>query len=672
MKKHLDRIYKKTKSSKKQIIKYLSTNRIFITFVFLTVIEGILVRYYTVGSTFNIKPLIADCAMALLIGSLGYLIRVKRQFVYFFTWNIIISLICLINTIYYVFYLSFASFGMISSLFQVGEVGESVLEKLSLYQFIYLLAPVVFFILHRKLVRKDYYNYISSIEKGKKMFMGTILAAVIFVCFTISTMESTDYSRITKQWNREYLVERFGIVFYQTNDFFQSLTPKINSLFGYDEAAKKFREFYSVKKEIQTNKYTNKYKGKNLVFVHMESIQSFLVDLKVNGKEITPNINKLSKEGMYFSKFYPQISVGTSSDTEFTLTTSLMPALSGTVFVSYTNREYITIPKLMKDMGYYTFSMHGNSATMWNRNTMYKSIGYDRFYSKSDFKIDETVGLGLSDKSFFKQAIPKLEEIEKTHQNYMGTVISLSNHSPFEDLESYGDFDLSYITERINIQTNKKEEVTDTYLNDSKMGNYLKSSHYADIALGEFINYIENSDYFDNTIFVFYGDHEARLNKTAFNILYNYDSKTGVFLELGDEGYIDYDYYKQQLNKNTPLIIWSKNDKTHKQIDYFMGMYDIEPTLGNMYGFNSEYALGNDIFNIKDNNVVIFPNGNFLTNKVYYNNAEDEYIVFSGEPINSDYIQYYKEYTEARLEISNDIIVYDLIKSEKKYLNPVS
>ena len=67
----------------------------------------------------------------------------------------------------------------------------------------------------------------------------------------------------------------------------------------------------------------------------MESIQSFLMDLNFNGTEVTPTINKLAKEGIYFSKFYPQISVGTSSDTEFTLLTGLMPSSSGTVFVNY-------------------------------------------------------------------------------------------------------------------------------------------------------------------------------------------------------------------------------------------------------------------------------------------------------------------------------------------------
>lgn len=656
------------KNLKKTIIKYCSTNRLFLTFVLFNVIEGILLRYYTVGNAFSFSPLMCDLAMSFVIGAFGYLFKVKRQFLYFLVFKLIITLICIINTVYFVFYLSFASFGMISSLVGIGEVGDSVVEKLQLYQFIYLIFPILFCILHYRLKHKNYYQYVSKIEKGKRMFMGSLMATVVFVCLIANTMSSSDYGTISKQWNREYLVKKFGIIFYQTNDFFQNLSPKISSFFGYDEAARNFREFYETKEVDETNKYTDIFEGKNVIFVHMESIQSFVLDLEINGNEVSPNINQLADEGLYFNNFYPQISVGTSSDTEFTILTGLMPALSGTVFNSYCDSLYISTASILKDMGYYTFSMHGNNASMWNRKIMHEKLGYSRFYSQEDFIIDETVGLGLSDKSFFNQIKSILEEIEDNNKNYMGTIITLSNHSPFSDLTKYGEFDLTYTYKQLNEETNKKDEVTVDYLEGTKMGNYLKSVHYADEALGEFIEYVENSSYFDDTIFVFYGDHEAKLNKSQFNYLYNYQPETDTYLTEDDEGYVDYDYYAQELNKNTPLIIWGKNNKLNQIISYPMGMYDVMPTIGNMFGFETEYALGHDIFSIRNNNIVIFPNGNFLTSKVYYNNSKDEYLVFDGQVLDSEYITTYKEYTEERLSLSNDIIVYDLIRNEQTSL----
>ena len=58
--------------------------------------------------------------------------------------------------------------------------------------------------------------------------------------------------------------------------------------------------------------------------------------------------------------------------------------------------------------------MHANTGDFWNRNNMYKALGYDDFYSKESYVIDETIGLGLSDKSFFRQSVEKIEKIKET------------------------------------------------------------------------------------------------------------------------------------------------------------------------------------------------------------------------------------------------------------------
>ena len=98
-----------------------------------------------------------------------------------------------------------------------------------------------------------------------------------------------------------------------------------------------------------------------------------------------------------------------------------------------------------------------------------------------------------------------------------------------------------------------------------------------------------------------------------------------------------------------------------------MGMYDAMPTLGNMFGFSNKYALGHDIFNIKDKNIVIFPYGDWVTNDMYYNSQKDEsYILNNSVVIGSEYITERVEYADKLLEVSNDILVYDLIRNSKK------
>lgn len=687
MKRKIINFFRKTR---KKISKYLSTNRLFLTFVLFSLIETIIIRNYTIRNVFDYKPLICDFALLIIIGAFGYFIKPKKQFNYYFIWLLIITLMCIINSVYYVFYTSFASFSLIAELGLVGEVGDSVVEKFRVIDFIYIIFPVLFYLVHTKLKRGSYYHFVTKIEKSKKMFVSTILAGIIILAFTLVNITGTDASRLVKQWNREYIVQRFGIILYQGNDLIQSLTPKINSLFGYDEAAKEFKDFYSKKfseEQHKDNKYTGVLEGMNIVFIHMESIQNFLVNMQVNGVEVTPTINKLSKEGMYFSNFFPQISIGTSSDTEFTLNTSLMPASSGTVFVQYYDRDYVSIPKLLKEKGYYTFSAHANGSSMWNRNNMHPSLGYEDMYFQDFFVYDEKtdrLGLGMKDTMFFEQMQPVLEELEKNNTSYMGTLIQLSNHSPFSATDwnpqlydELGSLDLTNTYTTIDEETGEEVQITDDYLKGTKLGNYLISAHYADLALGTFIDYVNNSEYYDNTVFVLYGDHDAKLDKAEYQYYFNYNIETGELYEEGDPEYVNYDNFANEINRKTPLIIWTKNKNVAKKIkrvnDNVMGMYDVMPTLGNMMDFDYKYALGHDIYDIGENNVVIFPNGNFVTNKVYYNNSSGNYMIIGNDSgdvstnsvvIEEDYITNLKNYAEERLIVSNDIIIHDLIAKE--------
>ena len=407
-------------------------------------------------------------------------------------------------------------------------------------------------------------------------------------------------------------------------------------------------------------------------------MQTFLLNTSFNGEDVTPTLKKLASEGLYFSNFYAQDSVGTSSDSEFTFNTSLMPTTSGTVFVNYWDREYITIPKLLKEQGYYTFSMHGNNGSMWNRNAVHPKLGYDYFFNYSkDFEIDEKMGLGLTDKSFFRQAVPKIQKISEENKNFYGVLIMLTNHTPFNDKgKAYSDFEVDYKYEIINEETGEKEIVSVPYMEGTKLGNYFKSAHYADEALNQFIEDMDAAGLLDNTVLVIYGDHDAKLKKSEYDRFYNYDPKTNSLLSSDDPQYKKVDFYQYELNRKVPFIIWTKDHKYTEEVQTVMGMYDVLPTLGNMFGFNSPYALGNDIFSV-DENVVVFPDGNWLTNKMYYNAQKGAWLsLHADEPVSIDYTNYYTKHAEDVISISDSIIIYDLIKKTtesedllKKYNN---
>lgn len=705
---------------RKKTIRYLKNNILFVTYFILMLINATVLRFFTVKNYISIKPMLADIAVIFLIGFFVYFIKPKKRFIYYIIWVSLFSILSMANSIYYTNYKSFISVSLLSTASQLGGVIDAVTENiLEAKDLVFLLSIIIYILVYIYLRRKRIYfeNVEKNCTRPKRTALKTFIVGVVFAGVFSTTLTGTDVSRLGNSWNREYVLSAFGLYTYTFSDFVTSAKAQLNVIFGEQESAEAFHAFYDDKEEADPvsdeNKYTDIFKGKNIITIHAESIQQFALDTKINGEELTPNLNRLAREGIYFSNFYAQESVGTSSDSEFTFSTSLMPASSGTVAINYCDRTYVSIQKLLKEQGYYTFSMHGNNGSYWNRLKLHESLGYDKFYNyTTDYNIDERIGLGLSDKSFFKQSADIINNISKEHDKFYGTMIMLTNHTPFTDIENYSDFEVDFKYQKYNEETGEYEEASAPFLEGTKLGSYFKSVHYADEAIGELIENLDSKGLLDNTVIVLYGDHDAKIKESEYNYYINYDPYTNTVLSDGDEGYIPVDDYCYNVNRRVPFIIWTKNHKGYEpeEITTVAGMYDALPTLGNMFGFNDEYALGHDLFSsyAKDN-IVVFPNANFITNRIYYSNSKQEYFDlekyknviaevpcnqvydysnglpklkdstgflnenrvnyssenlanrYNDEIVDEAYIQERSEYAESRMNISSSIIFHDMV-----------
>lgn len=653
---------KNSKEKIKKLLKIIKKDYPVETFFIISnLINGLIIRIVTVKNGLFISPLFADLGFLILVTLISLTIKKEKRIRYFITLSILFNLVCIVNSIYYHYYSSFASISLVANITFASDVSDAIVENvLKAVDLIYIWQTITLVIIYKKTNKKE---YIKHKENKKKLVKTGLITSLSLFAVAALFMPLNAWSRLYNLWNRESVVMNHGIYVYQLDDFIQSLTPKITSVLGHDKALKKVTDYYKENKYTPSNnEYTNIFKGKNIIVIHAESMQKFAMDLTFNNKEVTPNLNKLANEGIFFSNFYSQVGVGTSSDAEFTFNTSLMPSTKGTVFVNYFDRDYISIPKLLKEQGYYTYSMHANTGEFWNRNTMHKSLGYDKFYNKDSYTIDETIGLGLSDKSFFRQSVDIMKQIkEEENKPFYSLLIMLSNHTPFSDLALMEDYKTT-IDVTIDNQT-----VTRDYLNNTTMGNYLRSVHYADSAIGEFIDNLDKEGLLENTVLVIYGDHDARLDFEDFNLLYNYDPITDTIKTENDEGYIPYTKYNYELDRKVPFIIWTKDQNYNLNVNTPMGMIDVLPTLGNMIGIHSDYQLGKDIMNLKgDDNTVTFIDGSFLTSKVYYNSPKGEIYSINNEPITEEYIKERAKKSSDLIEVSNDIITYDFIKEIKK------
>ena len=588
----------------------LKNNYIIYIFVISSLINSTLLLFTTTGLG-NIRFILSDLVILLLICSFSFL--VKKRNLYFLIFSIILSSICCINSVYYNNYNDFASVYLFETMFQAFKLpSEAVTSVFQVSDFIFIWQILLMIILYR----------MNKYEKNVINFKRSLLVTFSLFVIILLTCSSNDIYRFTHDWNKSYVVRNFGIYSYQVNDIFTVMKKFICPNCGKDEAQVIFDEYFR-NKGTEENEYTNIFKDKNILFIHAESVQQMFLNSEINNQVITPNLNKLASEGLYFSNYYSQESVGTSSDTEFTITNSILPVGTGTVFINYDYNNYQSMIKSFEEIGYYTFSMHGNICEYWNRSQMYQAIGYDRFYCYNDYDLTDQIGIGLSDKSFFSQSADIISDIHNNHDKFYGTLIMLTNHTPF-----YND---------------GKVEFDVGNMEGTKIGNYLKLLHYADEAIGEFITKLDDLGVLEDTVIVIYGDHDAKFT------IKQYEEYLGK----------DIDFYEYEQLTKVPLIIWAKDKQVQGEITKIMGAYDVMPTLANMFDFEYEYALGHDIFSI-DENIVVFPNGNWVTDKVYYNNQLSDYKVYN--EVSEEYLKENEEKAKKVVEISNYLIRYNLFE----------
>ena len=639
----------KNNNKKEKVVKLMNTikkdYRIELFFVIANIINTILLRLFTSGN-FVVRSIFFDLGFLLIIVSLSFLVKKKK--LYFGISSLITVACCVINSIYYNYYNSFVSISLLATSVFVKDVGDAVVDfALRPTDWIYLWEFVGLYLVIKK----------NTFKNIKDNFKKIVLVGIVSLGIGCALPPYYAFSSFIKLWNRVLVADNFGIYIYQVDDLVQSLKPSINNLFGYDKALKETKEYYEENRnKPSVNKYTGIFEGKNVITIHAESLQAFTLGLSFNGEEVTPNLNKLVSEGIYFNNFYAQVGVGTSSDSEFTYATSLLPSNNGTVFVNYYNNHFKTIQNMLKDKGYYVFSMHGNVGDFWNRDTMHLNMGYDKFYSKNSFVIDEEYGLGLSDKSFFRQVVPMIKEINTLGKPYYGTLITLTNHTPWRGASEYSDYQV--ITSKVI----DGETITNDYLENQVIGKYIKTVNYMDEAIGQFIQDMDKEGLLDNTVIVIYGDHDARLGKKQLEYLYNYDIVNNRLYDKEDPEYQEFNEYDYELSKKVPYIIWTKDMNEGIVKDTPMGMIDTSVTIGNMLGIYNKYALGKDIMNInKEEGIVVFKDGSYITDKIYYSAKNNEAYTLTNGIISEDYLKDNSKYADEIIKISNNIITYDLI-----------
>jgi phosphoglycerol transferase MdoB-like AlkP superfamily enzyme len=547
-------------------------------------------------------------AFALIFLSFSLLFKGKGRIIYLFIIDILITLLTLLDIMYFRGFLTVPSVLILTQTANLDHLGGTVFSMLSKYDVILFLDLIILGI-YVYFTRK---SYKKTPKRAVKSFCFTFIVPLLFigyVPFNINVLHNESV-------NNSYLFDDYDPT--NTSKYFTSVGYHIMDLYTVyrdsrpytltDKEKTSINDYYDWKKEsLPNNEYAGISKGKNLLVIQVESLESFEIGKEINGQKITPNLDNIINKGLYFPHIYEQVNEGTSSDCDLMINTSMLPLRRGCTFFRYPNTNYNSMPKILESQGYDPISIHPDKGSFWNyANALKGGIGFKTFNDSFSFDLSEQIGMGISDKSYFEQVVPKLKALNSP---FYAHTITLTSHGPFD------------------LPASLRQLSLNDELNASELGGYFESVHYTDAQIGHFLDMLDKEGILDNTTVVITGDH------TGVHKYYDHSINSLTNKE---------DWYVNTGEPTVPFIIYDKNLKTNKTFDTIGGQIDIMPTVLYMLGVdNNKYentVLGRNLLNT-NKNYAILTNG---TIKGVDLTAEDEEqlknsLELSDKMIRSDY-----------------------------------
>lgn len=297
----------------------------------------------------------------------------------------------------------------------------------------------------------------------------------------------------------------------------------------------------------------------NIIFIMVESLDSWTLGFKYNGKEVTPYLNYLLKKpNVLFAPYIKSQTIGgRSSDSQLIINTGLLPLKVGAASFKSFNNEFLSFPKALQYRGYNSAMFCGGAKSFWNYYPFAKAQGFNRVISIDDYAYnrDDIFGFGLKDCIFFEQTYAMLEELE--HPFY-AQLITLSSHAPFV----------------------LKDDMTATnFCDDNNMCYYLHSINYVDRTLESFIKKINDNPYLKESVIIITGDHNGNSGTIVRDFLNEKDNTITQFTEnLGTIPLIIV---------NSPITGWYMDD--YNQIDIYTTLLDLFSVDYYWYGFGKSF-----------------------------------------------------------------------------------
>ena len=582
----------------------------------------------------------------LLIGLALYIKRTKLFYSLAFGIYLLLFIWLISNSIYYREFTDFVTVNtMLASSKVSAGLGAAALELFRPWDVIYILDfPILAFFFFKKWIRMDKRPF-----NKRASFAVTSLSAMLFSA-NLFLAEIDRPELLTRGFSNYYVVRALGLpafLGYSANQTYVANKERSKA----SEADLKPVEEYIQQHYAKANpEYFGMAKGRNVIYIHLESFQQFLIDykLKVDDKEyeVTPFLNSLyhSKETFAFSNVFNQVKAGKTSDAETMIETGLFGLNQGSFMVNYggTNTQQAA-PFILSKNGYNSSAVfHGNAGSFWNRNTAYKQWGYNYFFDASYFtkqNSSNSFQYGLNDKYMLKDSIKYLERLQ---QPFYTKFITVSNHYPYTTSLS-GD-DLGFPLAKTQ---------------DETINGYFATANYLDSSIKAFFDYLKESGLYKNSIIVLYGDHYGISN-----------SRNPALAPLLGKNSETWSSYDNAMLQRVPYMVVIPGMDKGGIIDTYGGEIDMLPTLEHLLGIESNKFLqvGQDMLSPDHDQIVAFRSANYFVTPEYTSYSGRTYYTKTGEEITNpdektkEELDKIREAANLQLKISDSIQTGDLLR----------
>lgn len=605
----------------KQKLNILPKNSLFIYALITMIIKSVLFlgcicseshsKINILKGIYSISSLFIYIAFLAIPLSIGLIFKRKAQFIYFLIFDLLFSSLIIFDLWNYRAFGNFISMHLLKQTANLDNLSDSIFSMAYPVDLIFITDIIVIMIisiLKRKIIFKN-------LERSCVSFILIAIIGVSYIAYTHYRIDILDKGTRYRQlfricWTPNQTISNLspmGYHVFDTYNYVRDCQPL--NLTSNDK--KEIETWYKNKQEnLPDNKFKGMFKGKNLIVIQFESLENFVINKKVNNQEITPNINKLLSNSLYFSNFHEQVHNGTSSDSDLMTNTSILPVRRGSTFFRYPNNSYNSLPNLLEDEGYQTVAIHPDKGAYWNWMQSLYSIGFNKCIDYDCFKHDELIGMGLSDGTYLKQ-IPNI--IQKEKNPFYTFLVTLTSHSPFDLPKEYRELKL------------------DDNLDKTKLGGYFQSIHYTDKHVGKFIDSLRKNGVLKNSVIVLYGDH-CGVHKF-------YQAEVNA-VKPSENWWLDNE-------KKIPLIIYQDSLKG-EEVKTIGGQSDTFPTVAYLMGIPQEKfnntVMGRNLLNTK-RNFVVLDDGSYVGEKVSKEEEENrkKVIKLGDMIIRSNYFKNYKK-----------------------------